>query len=68
LDSHEVAYQLDNNYNIMVRAGLHCAPNAHKTVGSFDLGGAVRIGLGYFNTKKEVDYFIKALKEINCTE
>ncbi|SDC00285.1 MULTISPECIES: aminotransferase class V-fold PLP-dependent enzyme [unclassified Candidatus Frackibacter] len=64
LDHAEVAYKLDSEYSIMVRSGLHCAPNAHKTISSFELGGAVRIGIGYFNTKAEIDYLIKALQEI----
>lgn len=59
----EVAYVLDTKYNIMVRAGLHCSPNAHELIGTKYIG-AIRIGIGYFNEKEEVDIFIKALKEI----
>ncbi|SJZ89641.1 aminotransferase class V-fold PLP-dependent enzyme [Selenihalanaerobacter shriftii] len=68
LDHADVAYKLDSEYNIMVRSGLHCAPNAHKTIGSFALGGTVRMGIGYFNTKEEINYLIKALKEMERME
>lgn len=62
----EVGYELDSKYNIMVRAGLHCAPNAHDLIGTKEVG-AVRIGIGYFNEKKHVDELISAIKEISNT-
>lgn len=58
-----VAYELDKNYGIMCRPGLHCAPMAHKTIGTFPTG-TVRFSLGYFNTEEEIDIAVKALKEI----
>ncbi|SNR99110.1 cysteine desulfurase family protein [Anaerovirgula multivorans] len=64
IPAEEVAYELDQRYGIMVRAGLHCAPTIHKIIGS-NLIGTVRIGIGYFNEKKDIDRLIKALKEIN---
>lgn len=45
-----------------VRAGLHCAPLAHQTLGTRDAGGTVRVSLGYSNTAKECERFFKALK------
>lgn len=59
----EVAYELDTKYNIMVRAGLHCSPNAHELIGTKSIG-TIRIGIGYFNEKEEIDILINALKEI----
>jgi len=59
----EITYVLDEVYEIMARSGLHCAPQAHKTIGTVD-GGTVRISLGYYNTKEDVDALIAALNEI----
>ena len=60
----EVGFLLDDLYDILVRAGLHCAPQAHKTLGTFP-SGAVRASLGYFNTPKDIEAMIKALHEIS---
>jgi len=62
--SSEVSFALDRNYDIATRPGLHCAPMAHKTIGTFDQG-TVRFSFGYFNTKNEVDIAIEALKSIS---
>ncbi len=62
--SSEVSFALDKNYDIATRPGLHCAPMAHKTIGTFDQG-TVRFSFGYFNTKNEVDIAIEALKSIS---
>lgn len=63
-DNAEVAYQLERR-GIMTRCGLHCAPSAHKTLGTFPQG-TVRFSLGYANTEREVDDAIMAIKEIIC--
>jgi cysteine desulfurase family protein len=65
-DSSEVSYLLDKVFNIAVRSGLHCAPMAHKTMGTFEQG-TVRFSLGYFNTKEDVKKAVEALKKI-CDE
>lgn len=57
----EVANYLDKNYRICVRSGLHCAPEAHKTINTFP-NGTIRFSLSYFNTKEEIDISINALK------
>ena len=62
-DSSEVSYILDEEYDIYVRPGLHCAPLAHETIGTIDQG-AVRFSFGIFNTHDEIEYSIKALKDI----
>lgn len=64
VDSTEVSYVLDKAYGIATRAGLHCAPLAHKTLGTLK-GGAVRVSVGCFNTREEIDTLINALKEIS---
>ena len=62
-DSNEISYILNKNYNIATRAGFHCAPLAHKTIGTLKRG-VVRFSVGYFNTVEEIDCVINALKEI----
>ena len=46
-----------------LRAGFHCAPNAHKTLGTYDIGG-VRLSLGRNNTCREIDKFLSVLNDI----
>lgn len=58
-----VGLQLDLAYGIMTRIGLHCAPAAHKTIGTFD-EGTVRFGFSWFNTIDEVDAALLALQQI----
>ncbi|MFC1855370.1 aminotransferase class V-fold PLP-dependent enzyme [Thermodesulfobacteriota bacterium] len=58
-----LASTLDREYNIMVRAGLHCAPLAHESVGTIDRG-AVRMSIGHITTKDEIDALTEALKDI----
>lgn len=62
-DSSEVSYILNEEYGIYVRPGLHCAPLAHETIGTIDQG-AVRFSFGIFNTHEEIEYTVKALKDI----
>lgn len=62
LDSVEVANYL-NDKDIAVRAGLHCAPLAHKMLGTFE-SGAVRISVGYSNTLEEAQYLVDAIKDM----
>lgn len=62
-DVSEVAWLLDKKYGIMTRVGLHCAPSAHKTLGTYPTG-TIRFSLGYFNTEEEVFFAVKALEEI----
>ena len=63
IDCADAAFRLDFEYGIMTRVGLHCAPNAHKTLGTFPVG-TVRFSFGNFNTEAEVDAAVKALTEI----
>ena len=52
MDPAELAFRLDEEYGIAVRVGLHCAPAAHRTLGTFP-GGTVRFSFGAFNTEEE---------------
>lgn len=61
----DVVNELDLKHNIMLRAGLHCAPNAHELIGTKEIG-SIRIGIGYFNEKHEVDTLVYALNEIQA--
>ena len=63
MDNSAVAFKLESEYGILTRVGLHCAPSAHKTLGTFP-GGTVRFSFGYFNTEDDVDTAVKALHEI----
>ena len=62
-DEAEVATLLDELYHISVRVGLHCAPSAHKTIGTFPTG-TVRFSFGFFNTEEDVDWALVALREL----
>jgi len=64
VDSSEVSYILDKEFGIATRAGLHCAPLAHKTLGTTGQG-AVRFSVGCFNTVEEIDYTLEALRKIS---
>ena len=62
-DPADVGNILNEKYDIMSRVGLHCAPNAHRTIGTFP-EGTVRVSVGYFNTEGDIDKLIKAVKDI----
>ena len=61
-DCSEVGSYLSSR-GICVRSGIHCAPLAHKTIGTGE-NGAVRISFGYNNTKKEIDFAFDVLKRL----
>ena len=62
-NSEEVAEVLSSKYNIAVRAGLHCAPLAHKSIGTLDIG-TVRIVPSVFTTNYDVNALISAIYKI----
>ena len=64
MDSSEVANILDTEYDIAVRPGLHCAPLAHKAIGTENLG-AVRFGVGPFNKETDIIAAVDALNKIS---
>ncbi|AVQ40440.1 cysteine desulfurase [Clostridium botulinum] len=63
IDNSELGFLLDSEFGIMVRTGLHCAPLAHKTIGSFPQG-TLRFSFGAFNDIKDINYALYALKSI----
>jgi cysteine desulfurase / selenocysteine lyase len=66
LEGHDpatVGFLLDHDYDISVRVGLHCAPDVHRTIGSYP-GGTVRVSPGYFTSEDDIETFLKALREI----
>ena len=63
MDPASNAYELESTYHIMTRVGLHCAPRAHQTLGTYP-EGTVRFSFGYANTLEEVDMALSALHTI----
>jgi cysteine desulfurase family protein len=66
VDPSEMAFLLDQQFGIAVRAGFHCTPLGHETAGSYETG-AVRASPGYFTEKSEIVSMIEAVGEINRT-
>ncbi len=62
-DIAQAAFELDEAYGIMTRAGLHCAPSAHKTLGTYP-AGTIRFSFGWHNTLQDADAALAALAEI----
>ncbi len=60
----QVGLLLDEEHDIMCRVGLHCAPAAHKTLGTFP-AGSVRFSLGMFTTREQVDAALKAVRQVS---
>lgn len=63
-DSERTAQILNDRFNIAVRAGLHCAPFAHKCFGTLEKG-TVRAVISSFSTQNEVNYLVKSVSQIN---
>lgn len=68
MDNADAAFLLEDKYGIMTRCGLHCAPQAHKSVGTYPQG-TVRFAPGRETTEAEIDTALAAIQEIlaeNC--
>ena len=63
MDPASIAYELESIYRIMTRVGLHCAPRAHQTLGTYP-EGTVRFSFGYTNTYEDVKSALSALNRI----
>ncbi|MFD3155365.1 aminotransferase class V-fold PLP-dependent enzyme [Haloimpatiens sp. FM7330] len=63
IDNAELGFILDNEYGIITRTGLHCAPLAHKTISTYP-NGTIRFSFGIFNDIKDVNYALKSINTI----
>jgi selenocysteine lyase/cysteine desulfurase len=59
----ELSFRLDEEFGILTRVGLHCAPAAHRTIGTFP-EGTVRVSLSYLNTEEEVEQTLQAINTL----
>lgn len=62
--SEDIGMILDEDFDIAVRTGYHCAPFIHKYLDDEKFLGTVRVGLGQFNTKEDIDQLIDAIREL----
>lgn len=62
-DCGELGFIMENEYGILSRTGLHCAPLAHQALGTYP-EGTVRLSPGFFTGEADVDYLTEALSEI----
>jgi len=63
LDNAEAAYRLESEFGILTRCGLHCAPEAHKTLGTYP-AGTVRLSAGYFTRGDELEAAARAVRAV----
>lgn len=63
IDCGELGHLLENSFGILSRTGLHCAPLAHRALGTYPLG-TIRVSPGYYTRQQDVDYLVEALAEI----
>ena len=63
-DNAEAAFELETDYGILTRCGLHCAPSAHRTLDTFPRG-TVRFSLGFASTEADVDAALAAIKAVS---
>ena len=62
--SEDVGTILDEDFDIAVRTGYHCAPFIHKYLDDEKFLGTIRVGLGQFNTKEDVDRLVDAIRDL----
>ena len=63
MPTNEAGDMLDAEYDILVRSGVHCAPLAHQTLGTYP-EGTIRVSFGYFNTLEDVYDTARAIRKI----
>lgn len=63
IDNSELGFYLDSDFGISTRTGLHCAPLAHQSIGTYP-NGTIRFSFGYFNDEKDVNYALSSLNKI----
>jgi cysteine desulfurase family protein len=62
-DPAAIAFLLDRDHDIQTRAGLHCAPDAHRSMGTFPRG-TVRISPGWFNSEQHIELLLTAIIDL----
>ena len=62
-DNSQLGFFLDRDYGIITRTGLHCAPLAHETIGTYPIG-TIRFGIGAFNDMKDISYAIDSINKV----
>ena len=63
VDAANVGTMIDVDYDIACRTGLHCAPRVHDQLGTTEIHGAIRFGVGPFNTEEHIHTAVKAIRE-----
>ena len=63
-DPQDLAAILDADFDIQTRAGFHCAPGAHRSLGTLETGGTLRVSVGASTTLVEVHHFVESLRQI----
>ena len=63
MDPAEVGRRLEREHGVLVRAGLHCSPNGHRTLGTFP-EGTVRASPGPFTTRRDIARFLSGVRKI----
>lgn len=63
-EPNELAALLEKEYGLLTRAGLHCAPHAHRTIGTAERGGTTRLSFGPFLSPQDVKFAADALAEV----
>jgi cysteine desulfurase / selenocysteine lyase len=63
-DPRRLSELLEREHGVLTRPGLHCAPLAHQTIGTFDRGGTVRLSIGPFVELEDVAHAAEALRRI----
>jgi cysteine desulfurase family protein len=63
LQPSEGGFMLDEGFGVLSRVGLHCAPGAHRTIGTYP-SGTVRLVPGFFTTEQDVDHVVRACRHI----
>jgi cysteine desulfurase/selenocysteine lyase len=60
----ELSKTLEEQFALLTRPGLHCAPFAHQAIGTFDSGGTTRLSTGHFTTQEQITQATNALKQL----
>lgn len=65
MDNAEIAFDLEEDHGVISRCGLHCAPLAHQSLGTYP-NGTVRFSFGTFQSEEDIEYLVNAVKEVGA--